>query len=290
MIGNSKYTLYFCKVRKLKQFIMISKLFIRLARKSCFRRFIWKYVYQYLASKYKNAKHWTFMNYGYANEDTTLNPVLNEEDEADRYFIQLYHKVANIKNLDGCKVLEVGSGRGGGSSYVKRYLKPAEMIGLDIANSAVKFCKKRHKVEGLSFEQGNAEALPFNDESFDLVINVESSHAYGSVEKFVQEVKRVLKPEGFFSITDHREKDRFEEFKSELESSGMKIIEETNINKNVALAIEVDDNRKSEAIKEMVGENKLKLFNQFAGLKNSIIHTDVKTGERIYQHFVLQKK
>ena len=36
---------------------------------------------------------------------------------------QLYHYVAAAVDLDGEKVLEVGSGRGGGASYVARLLQ-----------------------------------------------------------------------------------------------------------------------------------------------------------------------
>ena len=43
-----------------------------------------------------------------------LNVRLKSEDEKDRYPIQLYHHVASQINLKGLKVLEVGSGRGGG--------------------------------------------------------------------------------------------------------------------------------------------------------------------------------
>jgi len=50
-----------------------------------------------------------FMNYGYFSEKQALT--LNDEDEKDRYSIQLYHYVASKIDLTGLKVLEVGSGR-----------------------------------------------------------------------------------------------------------------------------------------------------------------------------------
>ena len=46
--------------------------------------------------------------------------------------------------------------------------------------------------------------LPFPDASFDVVINVESSHCYGHVDRFFAEVARVLRPGGWFLYTDFR--------------------------------------------------------------------------------------
>ena len=71
-----------------------------------------------------------FMNYGCTAEgDTHLS--LLPQDEPNRYCIQLYHRVASAIHLRGLDVLEVGSGRGGGASYVMRYLKPRSLTGLD---------------------------------------------------------------------------------------------------------------------------------------------------------------
>ena len=52
------------------------------------------------------------MNYGYFAEN--FYPKLEKNDEPERYPIHLYHRVATQINLSGKKVLEVGSGRGGG--------------------------------------------------------------------------------------------------------------------------------------------------------------------------------
>src|SRR3546814_7009494 len=99
-------------------------------------------------------------------------------DEPDRYSIQLYHQTAAALDWTGLDGLEVGCGRGGGASYVARYLKPRSLVGLDIADRAIEFCRRRHAAPGLSFVSGDAQKLPFPDESFDVVLNVESSGSY----------------------------------------------------------------------------------------------------------------
>lgn len=52
--------------------------------------------------------------------------------------------------------------------------------------------------------RGHAMQLPFGDGSFDLVVNVEASHAYSSDAAFLLEVRRVLHPQGRFLYADYR--------------------------------------------------------------------------------------
>ena len=165
------------------------------------RRWLWKRWYQYLAGY--RLPDWSFMNYGFERTgalDKWLD--LEAADEPDRYCIQLYHQVAAAIDLEGLDVLEVGSGRGGGASYVRRYLKPRSLTGVDFSPKAVEFCRRKHTIDGLSFVVGDAESLPFEDASFDAVINVESSHCYGSLAAFFGQVKRVLRPGGHFLHAD----------------------------------------------------------------------------------------
>src|SRR5204863_875878 len=123
---------------------------------------------------------------------------LDGADEVNRYSIQLYHHLARTVNMDGARVLEVGCGRGGGCSYLARYQQPASVLGIDFSAKAIAFCNRVHAVPGLTFQQGDAESLPCETGTFDVVLNVESSHCYGSVPAFLGEVFRVLRPGGYF--------------------------------------------------------------------------------------------
>lgn len=145
-----------------------------------------------------------FLNWSY-EEDPPMGLPLDPADEPDRYPIQLYYATATqATDLAGQQVLEAGCGRGGGASYLTRTLRPASYVGLDISATGVEFCRRRHQVPGLEFVAGNAEDLPFPAESFDAVINIESSQCYAHFDRFLHEVARVLRPGGVLLYADVR--------------------------------------------------------------------------------------
>ena len=250
---------------------------------------MWKQWYQFLARSYQR-KDWNFMNYGYAPlGDQTEIIYLDKTDIDNRFCIQLYHHVACTIDLRDLNVLEVGSGRGGGADYIKRYLKPKKIVGVDFSKNAVKFCNQNYVFNGLSFEIGNAESLPFADNSFDVVINVESSHCYGLMDVFLGQVTRVLRKGGYFLFADLRSKENIDVLRETLYKSGLTLIKETDITLNIVEALKLDNERKTTLIKKTIHKLLVKSFLEFAGTENSKIYKKFKSGETIYQSFVFQK-
>ena len=269
---------------------MLAKLFRAVTNRSPhLRKTTWRLAYDYLARVYPQ-DFWRFMNYGYAPlEGEALNVALEAQDEADRYCIQLYHLVANAIDISGLHVLEVGCGRGGGASYIARYLRPATIVGLDFSKAAIAFCRKHHTAPGLSFTEGDAENLPFEDHRFDVVVNVESSHCYSNIDRFFSEVQRVLKPGGHFLFTDLRGKDEVEALRNQLKASGLIAVEESEITAKVIRALDLDNTRKKNLIEQIVRGPISKYFRDFAGIKDSGVYERFRTGHNIYLRFVLRK-
>jgi SAM-dependent methyltransferase len=273
---------------------MITALFNQLFNQVC--RFapslkvnLWKQWYQFLAKSYQ-IEDWKFMNYGYTCLDTQDEGIdLADSDDDYRYSIQLYHHVATSVDLERLEVLEVGSGRGGGANYIKRYLNPRKVVGLDLSENAVDFCNQYCAVDGLSFQMGNAESLPFEAESFDVVVNVESSHCYASFDRFVSEVKRVLRQDGYFLFADFRNIKDISALKTSLDNSGLALVNQTDITPNIVRALELDDDRKIALISKIVHKPLVNLFLEFAGTQGSKMYRGFKSREIIYQSFVLQK-
>lgn len=267
---------------------MLAKLFVTLCETSPgFKKWLWKQWYQYLARSYDKVD-WKFMNYGYAYRDGYQVP-LTPEQEADRYSIQLYHYVVERGALTGKDVLEVGCGRGGGAEYVCRTFKPRSMQGIDYSEQAITICRTQRVGTNLRFLRGDAEALPIPDASIDVVINIESSHCYGNMDRFLAEVKRVLRPNGLFLMADLRQREELAALDRQLEHCGMRLIEREDITREILKSIELDDARKSVFIKKLVNKRLANAFREFAGVRNSKIDRLLSEGGIAYQRFVLQR-
>jgi ubiquinone/menaquinone biosynthesis C-methylase UbiE len=230
------------------------------------------------------------MNYGYASTDAAAaGPYLDPSDEANRHSIQLYHFVTHTVNLRGARVLEVGCGRGGGCSYLARYREPVAVLGIDFSAKAIAFCNRVHRVPCLTFRQGDAEALPCNAASFDVVINVESSHCYGSIPAFLGEVFRVLQPGGYFLWADLRPEGRLLETRRQFDQAGFECCEASLITPNVLQALELVTEAKRETIRRLVPRLLVPCVEDFAGVRGTRVYESLRTGALQYPSLVLRK-
>jgi SAM-dependent methyltransferase len=254
------------------------------------RRLLWRWWYGRLASKHQSGD-WTFMNYGFVPPDGTAL-ALEPGDEPDRYCIQLYHRVASATDLAGKEVLEVGSGRGGGASFLARYHRPAKITGADFSPQAVALCRQRHAaVAHLAFTVGDAERLPFPDASFDAVVNVESSHCYGHIEKFFAEAARVLRPGGYFLYTDFRPDAEGPAWSAALAAQrDWELTAFEDITTAVADALLADDARKRKLIAEFIPPAFHHLFGEFAGLVGGQMYEGFRSRQMLYHRFAFRKK
>jgi ubiquinone/menaquinone biosynthesis C-methylase UbiE len=127
--------------------------------------------------------------------------------ESDGFSEELYFYAFQSTQRDDASrprnVLEVGCGPGWGLNLISRLEEGSSFVGLDLSPRAIEFANKRSaKNERLKFVQGDAEALPFGDGEFDVVLNIESSHNYPHPAKFFAEAARVLKPGGYLVHAD----------------------------------------------------------------------------------------
>lgn len=146
----------------------------------------------------------TFLNLGYEGPTIDRTFVLRKEDEPSRPYIQIYDRLIGNTVLAGRTILEIGCGWGGGCSYMANYFEPRRVVGLDLVESNIATCRAHGHAASQTFVIANATALPLASASFDVVVNVESSHNYKSFVDFVREVHRVLVAGGVFLFGDLR--------------------------------------------------------------------------------------
>ena len=230
---------------------------------------MWRWWYQRLAKR----DAWgtlNFMNYGFIDENP---PKLIEEDEKSRLFIQLYNMNIRDLEIEGKEVLEVGSGRGGGASWIARTFSPKMLTAIDYSPEAAKMCSRKFsQIGNLSFFEGNAMKMDFDNNLFDVVYNVESSHCYSNMAAFSREVFRVLKPGGYFAWTDFRDKKGLKAAQESFSMAGFKTIKETEITSEVVAALDQISEDKKEMIGKGTGRFIRRSFETFSGVKGTPVY------------------
>jgi SAM-dependent methyltransferase len=252
-----------------------------------YKAFINKIWYPFLTRRL-SAEDVTFLNYGY-EDDPPLSLALDASDEPNRYSINLYHQVATQVDLAGKKVLEASCGHGGGASYLTRTLKPASYTGLDYNPDGVAYCHKHHPLPGLDFVHGDAESLPFGDESFDAVINVEASHAYPQLYRFLAEVARVLRPGGDFLYADFRASHEFPGWDGALAEMPLRQVSTRVINDSVVRSLDNNAQRSLDLISHRLPKFLRPFSRHFAGVPGTGIYNIIKNRDAEYRIYRFTK-
>lgn len=233
-----------------------------------------------------------FLNHGYAPPGDFPNTIaLSPEFEQHRYPIQLYDLLANRRDWRGKDGLEVSCGLGGGVMFIDHHYEPRSMTGLDISASSIDACRRRYPSGQMRFETGDAQAMPFADHSFDIVINVESSLNYSNFHAFLKEVDRVLRPGGTFLFADYRRTAKMVKLRHALEKMGYAIELMNDITGGIVRGLELNLDNKRGMINRHVPWLLRGLVRGFAGLsgEKDEEHGKFRTGQKNYLLAVLSK-
>jgi SAM-dependent methyltransferase len=100
----------------------------------------------------------------------------------------------------GGRVLEVGCGRGVALPALSRLLRPRRLVGLDVDGRLLEIARERTDgvADGIELQEGDVRALPFDDASFDLVVDFGTCYHVARRAQALAEVARVLVEGGRF--------------------------------------------------------------------------------------------
>jgi len=101
-------------------------------------------------------------------------------------------------------VLDIATG--GGHTALKFAPYVSEVIATDLTSNmlhAAQIFIHSRSMQNVRYQVADAENLPFESGSFDLVTCRIAAHHFPDAQRFVQESARVLKPEGILLIQDH---------------------------------------------------------------------------------------
>ena len=110
------------------------------------------------------------------------------------------------------------------------------------------------------------------------------------MDLFLREVKRLLRPKGYFLYTDFRYDYEMTDLRQMLFESGMEIVKEALITDNVVAALDADDTRKRTLIGRLAPRFIHKLALNFAGAVGSETYKQFATHKYEYYYYILQKK
>lgn len=118
--------------------------------------------------------------------------------ENDRYLEMVFSNMP--RNFSG-RMLEVPVGTGVLTMPIYATLPKADIICLDYSAEMMERAKRRAtllELSNVNFQQGDVGKLPFQDETFDLVLSLNGFHAFPDKKAAYNEIFRVLKPGGNF--------------------------------------------------------------------------------------------
>lgn len=114
------------------------------------------------------------------------------------------HKLElRLKEISGGKVLDVATGTGQFIQFLMATLKDYhDFVGIDVHEKSLEYAQKQFEGNPARFEKMDAENISSEDETFDTVGIQHSLHHMKELDKVFSEMYRVLKPEGYFLISE----------------------------------------------------------------------------------------
>ncbi|CAF3973115.1 unnamed protein product [Adineta steineri] len=203
--------------------------------------------------------------------------------------------LANVALTDQ-NVLEINCGRGVGAAWCVHTHASPSYIGIDPSQDVINLCERLYSTTPqLSFVVADAtKHLPFENESIDIVLCIEATHAFGqplSITQFANEVARVLRPNGYLLWCDFCYMNGSGTSIYDLIANDELIIEEKiNITKNVLHALDIQNKSRTDFIQRYIQPEDQEYFRLFAGLPGTQVYEHMSQGRSEYWRVVFQKK
>jgi len=144
--------------------------------------------------------------------------VFMDEDLAIRY-AQRHQKMAvnlgrevarklHSRGFQSGRIMDVGCGSGATAIVLAQEFPESGIVGMDLSEPLLRLATQTAQAAGLDdrvrFETGDAERISHEDDSFDVVLNLNMVHIVEQPIQMLDEIERILVPEGLLFIVDLR--------------------------------------------------------------------------------------
>lgn len=112
------------------------------------------------------------------------------------------------RGFRGGRIIDVGCGFGGMNIDLAHRFVESEIIGIDLSDPLLRLANRSAQATGLGdrvrFEKADVHQIPYDDDAFDVVINTNMVHLVDDPVQMLNEIGRILVPDGFLFIADVR--------------------------------------------------------------------------------------
>ena len=135
-------------------------------------------------------------------QEFNLWAVAGEGPKMEQHHLDITLKTLRLMDVKaGERVLDLGCGSGWATRLLARLVGAdagsGQVVGLDISDEMVRQAKEPSKeFPNVSYVQGSAERIPWEENSFDKVLSVESFYYYVDQGRALEELLRVMAPKG----------------------------------------------------------------------------------------------
>lgn len=115
--------------------------------------------------------------------------------------------LSELEHIDFDSLLDAGCGTAPMIKLIKEKYPNKKYTGIDLSPKMIERAKELNK--DVEFIVGDCESLPFDENSFDVIINSQSFHHYPNPQKFFNSVSKVLKKNGYLILRDNTTNSKF---------------------------------------------------------------------------------